>query len=231
MKTINTAQNLVIPNKWDGKDFKSQELLENLNSVSNEQISTISNEINEYQEYREKKQRERKEYNENLYWNVDWIIKYVKENFVEETDWEFLWEKWKDIHVKLPAIWDFEWFDTVFFISDSFFTRESIELNQQINQSLIWANSSDMWLFLKALKKYLKANWVETKLVIPATSDWIQTTVGYCLKQILWLYGSYWARNSDFKKWEFRFLYTDWDLYYSEKSDWSEELRLLLRKE
>jgi hypothetical protein len=47
MKTINTSQNLVIPNKWDGKDLKSQELLENLNSVSTEQISTISEEINE----------------------------------------------------------------------------------------------------------------------------------------------------------------------------------------
>ena len=46
MKTINTTQNLVIPNKWDGKDLKSQELLENLNSVSNEQINTISDEIN-----------------------------------------------------------------------------------------------------------------------------------------------------------------------------------------
>ena len=228
MKSINTSQHIIIPKKWD-TGLKSQELLENLNSISNEEISAISNEINENKEQKEEKERD--ENDEIIYWEVDELINNIKENFVEEKQWEYLWEKWKDIHVKLPAKWEFSWYETTFFISDSKFDKVDIELNKKIYESLTWAEQSDMWPLLKAIKKYLEANWIKTELVIPATNDWVETTVGHCLKKILWLDDYYRARNSQFKNWKFRFLRTDQEFYYTERSDWSEHLRLLLRKD
>ena len=138
METINTSQQIIIPNKWDSKDLKSQELLENLNSVSDEEISAIWDEID----------------------TNKIVIEELKKHVAIQEPQEMLWCEWKKVYIELPAVGDFKWFKFNYFRSKHAYSLNKFNDNNEYIENSFTIN--EMIEFFTALNDYLRNMWIKT---------------------------------------------------------------------
>jgi len=97
---------------------------------------------------------------ESLYWNKDAILKDLKNNHVKvEENTEILWYKWKIIHVDLPSVWDFKWFNFDFFIWNKYENKKDVLNNSKLEENLY--SMSEILELLKNTSNYMKACGIE----------------------------------------------------------------------
>ena len=209
MKTINTTQNIIISKKWEWKKLKSQELLENLNSVSNEEIGTIGDEIDA--KVKEKKEKWRKETIARMEARIkkkeNEIIKNLRDCHVRINGCqEINWIKGKTVLFDLPAVWNFKWFKFNFFISDKRITKgvfEKISFFKKESKFERQAYSlKEICELMEALRDYMKELESPEDYGMNYEKDlkYWETQKTKChvwkfLKSILWLDDPYWLKD------------------------------------
>jgi len=140
-----------------------------------------------------------------LYYNIDAILKDIKEKYVEIIeDKEYLWLKWKVINLCLPPVWNFEWFNFNFFVSS-----ENISENKPSAyyewQDYPFCKKEDISKLLTAMKRYLyEYGIISDSNNLDYKSNTTNFISWYYLEKILGLNGSYWLW--DIERWS---LYTE----------------------
>lgn len=135
---------------------------------------------------------------EKLYWNRVAIIKDLKENYLKEKDAEMMWYKWKEVHLSLPAVWNFKWFKLDYFVSNDFVYKEDFESNPELEKKS--KSMKQIWEILKAVNRYMAELWVENDWDMDYENDlqdWKTEKYGCkawdCLKDISGLNELYWT--------------------------------------
>lgn len=98
--------------------------------------------------------------NPELFWNVEAILKDLKKNHVKEYDAEEMWYKWKRVHIDLPAVWNFDWFEFDYFVSENTIKRREFKENPEFEKES--HSFSSISKLLEKLNKYMKELGVET---------------------------------------------------------------------
>jgi hypothetical protein len=98
---------------------------------------------------------------EELFWNKDAILDDLIQNHVKiEENYEYLsWYEWKKISIKLPAVWNFEWFEFNCFAWDESLRRNEFEHFFYKDKSY---SMHEICELLRAINRYMKELWVET---------------------------------------------------------------------
>ncbi len=160
-KQINQVEHLLISDELK-KECKSQ-IMENFHNKAKE-ISKLP----WYQESREShlpdiQERiniiKRKNLKMNLFWNSSAVLKDMKRNYVDiEKDKEMLGRKWRVVHINFPAVWDFKWFKTDFFVSKDSITAKEFESDPKYEKfSRSFQDSKEI---LEAIAGYMREYWV-----------------------------------------------------------------------
>ena len=148
-----------------------------------------------------------KKYNgkEHLIWDTDAILKDLKENHVTiEDNAEVMWYRWKNVHIELPAVWDFEWFKFDYFVSDDRVYKYIFRNDPELEKKSY--SMSDISKLLKAINSYMselqgksdKDMDYENDLKMWENLNFIfnrRCNAWDCLKAITWLH--YWFWLSD----------------------------------
>ena len=120
---IDTTNKLIKPediSKSDNDVIK--QLSDNLQNISPEDINAMFDEMDEAKRGKEEKKNKwmlEQPKKEESWWNIEVILKNLKENHVKvEENKEILGYKWKIIHIDLPAVWKLHWYKFDCFISD-----------------------------------------------------------------------------------------------------------------
>ena len=140
MTTINT------PKGWNDK----------LNSIM-EEYKSLSDE-EKHQLFKLLKQDELDR--EKSIWNIDAILEDLKENYVNiEENKEMLNKKWEIIHINLPAIWKFNWFNFDCFTSnysEYLYLKDWNEKYKEKSYSM-----EELQKLYEAIIKYMKEYWID----------------------------------------------------------------------
>ena len=216
MKSINTSQNIIIGKKWDWKQLKSQELLENLNSVSNEEIGSISDEIEA--KIKEKKEKRRKEtwakMEKRIKMQEEQIIKNIREHNVRIiSNQEMFWVKGKIVTLDLPKVWDFKWFKFSYFVSNDVITKRNFEKIPLFKKESKFEKQSytlkEICDLMEALRKFIEESDLHEDYGMDYEKElkYWETQTEKCkiwkaLKSILWLDDTFWLKdkNVDWKE-------------------------------
>lgn len=207
---------IVIPNKFWNRQ-KSGELLDSLKSISNEDIQKIWKEMEKAREIRlqrEEEEKEKSEKVENLEWDIDAILKNLKENHVKiEEDVKMMWYKWKKVYIDLPAVWNFGWFKFDYFVSDDRVINSDLRKKSIFNKPLEGKlySKKEVVELLNAINKYMaelhvKNDWdmdYENELKYGETNKYWCKAWDY-LKTIAWLDAWYWLKDR----------YTSWKRHF-----------------
>ena len=142
------------------------------------------------------------EISETLFWNKEAILKDLKEHHVkiEETA-GMNWYTWKNVHIDLPAVGNFEWFKFDYFASDGSVVNKEFESNSEYKK--LSYSLEEIAELLAALNKYMRALWVIIDDGIDFKKDlkrWKKDEYKIiltwrCLKEITWLDGIFWTAN------------------------------------
>lgn len=188
MKPIDT------PTGWDDK-LKSR-----LEGLTPEEKARLLEMLKENEENNENEQ-ENIEPNPELFWNKEAILKDLKENYVNvEENAEMMWQKWKKVHIELPAVWNFKWFKFDYFVSyKDFYPNEFKSEQKFVDQSY---SMKDIWELLNAMNKYMKELWINIDTNMDYENDlqyWETQKFGCeawdCIKEIAWLNYLYWLKD------------------------------------
>jgi len=216
MKSINTSQNIIIGKKWDWKQLKSQELLENLKSVSNEEIGSISGEIEA--KIKEKKEKWRKEtwakMEKRIKMQEEQIIKNIREHNVRIiNNQEMFWVKGKIVTLDLPKVWDFKWFKFSYFVSNDVITKRNFEKIPLFKKESKFEKQSytlkEICDLMEALRKFIEESDLHEDCGMDYEKElkYWETQTEKCkiwkaLKSILWLDDTFWLKdkNVDWKE-------------------------------
>ena len=216
MKSINTSQNIIIGKKWDWKKLKSQELLENLNSVSNEEIGSISSEIEA--KIKEKKEKLRKEtlakMEKRIKMQEEQIIRNIREYNVRTiNNQEMFWVKGKIVTLDLPKVWDFKWFKFSYFVSNDTITKGTFEKIPLFKKESKFEKQSytlkEICELMNALRKFIEESDLHEDCGMDYEKElkYWETQKTKChvwkfLKSILWLDDTFWLKdkNVDWKE-------------------------------
>ena len=142
-----------------------------------------------------------KQVNPELFWNVDAILRDLKKNHIEEHDAEEMWYKWKRVHIDLPAVWDFNWFEFDYFVSKNTISQREFKQNLELEKKShsFWSISK----LLEKLNKYMKELWVETDwnmdyraALMYYSTDCHNCVVWNHLKDITGLSSRYWVKGT-----------------------------------
>jgi hypothetical protein len=164
MKTINTSQRIVIPKKWG--NHSSQEILDTLNSVSDNDIKIIWEEIELSKESistcEDEDPFDISNYDDidyTIFWDEAKVINDLFETYIEvEDDVEVYWYKWKYFHVNLPDVWDFNWFKFDFFVSyDNVSQKDFLDSYELRSNSF---SLDDFYDILNAFNLYMETYWL-----------------------------------------------------------------------
>ena len=140
---------------------------------------------------------------EKLYWNREAIIKDLKEKYLKENDAEIMGNEWKEVHITLPAVWNFEWFKIDYFVSDKKVDNYYFESNPELEKNL--KSMKDICEILKAVNRYMAELWVETDGDMDYEKDlqywrgakWVECGAWDCLKEITGLDRWYWTSDKN----------------------------------
>ena len=94
-----------------------------------------------------------------LMWKKEEVFKYTKENYVQIVEGiKFLWYEWKRIHIDLPAVWDFKWFKSDYFVSDENITEHDLKQNQKLKDRFSSSEKQDGWgiWYFRGLSFYIE---------------------------------------------------------------------------
>lgn len=133
------------------------------------------------------------EISETLFWNKEAILQDLKINYVKiDDDVEMMWYKWKNFHIKLPAVWNFEWFKFDCFVSDDEIYKSEFEY------SWLWNSSYSIIEILElfqAFNKYMNELGINMDWDI---TDWDRKYFEYDLEY--WGWGRRTSEAWDFLK-------------------------------
>ena len=139
---------------------------------------------------------------EKLYWNREAIIKDLKENYLKEKDTIMMRYRWKEVHLSLPAVWNFEWFKLDYFVSDKAVRKYEFVLYPELEKKL--KSMKQIWEILKAVNRYMAELWVKTDWDMDYENDmqyWKtendRCQAWVCLKDITGLDKWYWTSDKD----------------------------------
>ena len=140
-----------------------------------------------------------------LYYNIDAIIKELKEKYVEVTeDKEYLWLKWKVVNLHLLSVWNFEWFNFNCFVSNENISEKKPSAYYKW-QDYPFCKKKDISELLTAMNRYLyEYGIISDSDNIDYKSNETNFISWYYLEKILGLNGIYWLWDV-----ELRSLYTD----------------------
>lgn len=142
-----------------------------------------------------------KDKKEELYWDKEKILESLKQKVEVEENVEYMWYKWKKVHITLPREWEFEWFKFEYFVSDESVHKKDFESNVELEKKSY--SMKEVWNLLKAMNRYMKAMGVETDWNMDYENDLKYRTYNYgcaawdCLKQIAWLNSLYWLKDKN----------------------------------
>lgn len=135
----------------------------------------------------------------------DSIIKDLKENHVKiEENVEMMWYKWKEVHIDLPAVWNFKWFKFDYFIADDLVKKVNMDKNTELQKKLY--SMKDVSKLLQAMNEYMEELQLENDEDINYEVD-LRRREGDCLKKnrawdclkaITWLNVWYWLKNKEY---------------------------------
>ena len=190
---------------------------ENLKSI----INWLSNEKKDELLRMLKKDQIERNYN-SLYWKMDTILKDLKENHIEtKENQNMLGFDWKLVHIDLPSVWDFKWFNFDYFKPDSRvwenwdFESDSDNLE---DKSFSIQEISEL---LNSFKEYLKELGVEI-------NGKNEVNIEDNLKNILNLDYWYWLKDKNWENYRAMLNCYDggcdffWDKIDWEWDDWTE---------
>lgn len=102
----------------------------------------------------EKKIQNTEEIPDEIMWDEDKIIAYIKNRFIDiEENINYMWFNWKKIHLNLPVIWDFEWFKFNAFVSSSSMSKADFDLNQNLEEKSY--SKDEICGLLSAINKFM----------------------------------------------------------------------------
>ena len=178
-------------------DAMIQQLSDNLQGITTEDVDVMCNEIDEAGE-------KRKEIIGKIKWNTDAIRDDLKKNYVKiEENAEMMWYKWKKVHITLPSIWSFEWYKFGYFISDNMVKKWEFENNPNLGEKSLFS-MCDISKLLQAINKYMVEFWGKNDMNVDYENElqyW--RTKNYrcnawdCLRTITWLCDWYWLSDKD----------------------------------
>ena len=149
------------------------------------------------------------EISETLFWNVEAVIKDLKEHHVKiEEDVEMMWYEWKKVYINLPAVWEFKWFKFEYFVSYDCVFKGDFESDPELEKKSY--SMKEVSNLLKAMNGYMQAMGVETYDF--ESEEYLETyrpDATYFLTKIAWFDGMYWLKDK--------------------KVDWRKKLRTRLR--
>lgn len=222
MKVIDTTQKVIIPKKCN-YDIKSKELLDVLNSVSDHDINNIWDEITEKNEQKRKWEDKKriKEYvsKDKFKWNARAIIWDLIWNHVKiNSDQELLWFKWNIVHLTLPAVWKFKWFNFDYFESLEKINKNDFEKNNEYAEKSF--TMKDICELLDAIRSYMNELKVKIDCEINYESRLSRneknnrTTAWKYLKEILKLNDMYWLKDCWIKTLDSRVVFDLYGIYW-----------------
>ena len=168
--TIRNERNMQI--NWVNNLLISDELKEECKSQIMRNFYDKMNDVSKlpwYQESRESHLQDiqeridlikRKNLKLNLFWNSSAVLEDMRKNYVDiEENQEMLGKKWDVVHINIPAVWDFKWFKTDFFVSKDRIALKEFESNPEYEKnSCSFQYSKEM---LEAIAGYMREYWVE----------------------------------------------------------------------
>ena len=102
------------------------------------------------------------EISETLFWDKEAILKDLKENHVKiEENVEFMWYKWKKIHIDLPSVWSFKWFKFDCFVSKDSTDGRIFNKNSGLEKKCYTVK--DISDLLNAVDEYMELYWIKTE--------------------------------------------------------------------
>ena len=214
-KKIDIEEYVFIP-KSSRYDLNSWEILENLSSVSNEDIESIWGEIEVKSKSKqgqdivtekgsEESNRLPNDIIESISWDYQKIWVYTKKNCVKFEETEFLWHKWRRVSINLPAVWKFEWFKFDYFESYHEIKKEEFEKNPDFEKKSYSMN--EVAQLLKAINEYMTELKDHIGCDFPGLdyehllksweSDVYQYGPALTLKNIVDLVSNFWLKDKD----------------------------------
>jgi hypothetical protein len=139
---------------------------------------------------------------DELYWDKDKILENLKQKVVVEENVNYMWYKWKKVHITLPEVeWKFEWFKFEYFVSDETVYKKYFESKPELVDKSY--SMKDVWKLLKAMNRYMQAMGIDTDWDIDYENDlkyWkkggkYRCNAWDCVKNIAWLDDWYWLKD------------------------------------
>lgn len=205
----NTTAKIIFPPKGNSlsDEEKRQEILDTLQGITSSQIESIWEKMLKNAEQREaeqqKAEQKKTEQIKELYWDKEKILKNLKENYVKvEENVEMMWYKWKNVHINLPAVWEFKWFKFDYFVSNKIIYKKIFESNLELEKKSY--SMKEIWGLLKAMNRYMKKMGVETDGDMDYENDlkfWgtrkFRCDAWDCFKKITWIDFWLWLKDKD----------------------------------
>ena len=167
---METTNKIIISNKWNQYLWiNGENILKSLEDITDEEIKSMWNELDEVLK---SSSMHIKDCADSIGWennnsiqrnilNEDEVLENLKKHIIVEKDKEFLWYTWTEVHIDLPAVWKFKWFNFNFFLSKSpRINQTQLEEDVELEKKLCSLN--EISSVLKAINQYLKEYWVET---------------------------------------------------------------------
>jgi len=224
MEKIDKTQKIIIPKTWKNK---SQDLLDTLKKISNEDINSISEEMNtkkkekelekkrieeEKKELEEKwkrgdKQKDQESKFNRLKWNFFAVLDDMKFQHTKKFESRISWLDWDSVYINFPAVWKFPWYKFSYFVSDWQALKFTVWDDPKIECYLY--RIKDIAEILNIIREYLKEYWVYIDRDIDYESglkpwkDSLDDCVAWkFLKQLTWLDKTYWLKDDNV--WRFK---------------------------
>jgi len=182
--------------KLKGQNRISKSILRNWDKLSEEKQSELLSTL--------QKSKKNNNKQEEVNWDTairEKILDEIKDiKITIEENTEMMWYKWKKVHIKIPAIKDFEWFNFDYFVSYSTFWSE---LELEVKKNLY--SMEEIANLLQATNKYItRIKWniddnkdYEDNTDYETILDTKYRDAWKYLKIITWLNSSYWLSDTD----------------------------------
>ena len=189
-----------IPTNWNNKLSRIMEEWKQLSDGEKNELFTMFT--------KDKKENSLEDF---LFWDEELILKYLKKYCVKvEENANMMWYTWRKIYIKLPAIWNFKWFNFDCFASYKAIYKKDFENNPEFkNKSFL---EEEIQKLLQAMNEYMREFWVEMGEVIKSWETERTTCDAWeDLKKITGLTGLFWLKDKCLI-WK-KSLYSCWNCY------------------
>ncbi len=150
---------------------------------------------------------------EELVWKEDLLVNELKDHCTKietgkvlvKKNWKFTiknvknkedllsWLQWKIVHIRIPAVWNFKWFDFDFFVSESDIWIDRFDFDNQKCDKVAYS-MEDFSKILDAIRGFLSEYWVNIDQDMDYNTDLREREEkkrgcksGDALRKIIWL--------------------------------------------